>query len=600
MFNPPNQEEQRILDDEVENLRRTYDGLTTKSNRLRSQLGSISDSIVAAEREGFKPQLSNSDLSRRIRSLENQLDSSLIKFNEAQNIKKTYENIIEKMRNERLGFESQLLVTERALASKQRDLDEVMLLSVESVYAKEVAMNELNRFRLVCEEENLQQQTELRERAQLLQLRKQMYDRNMKRDKLRRELEDADKLEKSLALFNILKDKRAQTSAKFELRNKIHLYEEAFRSIREATGVSNANEVIEKIRNQVKVANNLAQISHENELKIEALNQEFHDLKCQNENFKFENNSAASLTNVRNYREQIDGNELELAQSKLRFEAEQTKFEQMNIALATIRTGVENLQEQLAPFYKEFDDICAASKNSLICHNIDCKNEIDGLFSRLQMQDQLLSQLTSVLSSHNYQNCEHLAGVRSKSVYDDNLKVAIPADLRTTHIAQKSCDLGFIGQTCNKDSDCASDGWVVVEPSETTVAEVISDTDNKGSVNASSSPFPPNALEPPVPRSAGTSQARQQQLTADDFLQQARGSIRITDRSNCDNDDDNNEEIRRATAKKLSADIIKTVQKLGRQKQRISTASIAPKSVKSAAAIVSSQRLLLTVRNTKN
>ena len=62
------------------------------------------------QRELNKEQLDiNSDDNpqmRTIRMLENRLDKAMIKYNEAMSIKKTYELIVKRLKDERVGYDN--------------------------------------------------------------------------------------------------------------------------------------------------------------------------------------------------------------------------------------------------------------------------------------------------------------------------------------------------------------------------------------------------------------------------------------------------------------------------------------------------------------
>lgn len=45
---------------------------------------------------------------KTIRLLENRLDKVMIKFNEAQSIQQTYEEVVKRLKEERVGYDSQL------------------------------------------------------------------------------------------------------------------------------------------------------------------------------------------------------------------------------------------------------------------------------------------------------------------------------------------------------------------------------------------------------------------------------------------------------------------------------------------------------------
>jgi coiled-coil domain-containing protein 151 len=96
---------------------------------------------------------------RTIRMLENKLDKAMIKYNEAQSIRKTYEMIVKRLKDERVGYDNQLAAIEQSLKGKQHDFEELLLLSYDAKHAKEVAEAELRKF-----EAQLQAKRELRDK----------------------------------------------------------------------------------------------------------------------------------------------------------------------------------------------------------------------------------------------------------------------------------------------------------------------------------------------------------------------------------------------------------------------------------------------------
>ena len=71
---------------------------------------------------------------------------------------------------------------------------------------------------------------------------------------------------------NQLHLQNALSSQKIEAKNKIDIFEQAFRRIKEATGVSDINEVIVKITSQESTTLNLVQLTRDNHEKLESLN----------------------------------------------------------------------------------------------------------------------------------------------------------------------------------------------------------------------------------------------------------------------------------------------------------------------------------------
>jgi hypothetical protein len=67
----------------------------------------------------------------------------------------------------------------------------------------------------------------------------------------------------------------------------VDIFENAFRKIKEATGVSDVNEVIQKIVSQESTTENLIAVTRENQGKIEALNQLRKQIKTHCEDIKY-------------------------------------------------------------------------------------------------------------------------------------------------------------------------------------------------------------------------------------------------------------------------------------------------------------------------
>lgn len=70
----------------------------------------LEENILKANQEGTGADAA------RLRELENKLDKAKIKRHEAQHIGKTYNKIIQKLMDDRLGFDNKLVELEKTLA----------------------------------------------------------------------------------------------------------------------------------------------------------------------------------------------------------------------------------------------------------------------------------------------------------------------------------------------------------------------------------------------------------------------------------------------------------------------------------------------------
>eukprot|EP00921_Rhytidocystis_pertsovi_P024744 GHVQ01039825.1.p1 GENE.GHVQ01039825.1~~GHVQ01039825.1.p1 ORF type:complete len:102 (+),score=19.59 GHVQ01039825.1:272-577(+) len=95
----------------------------------------------------------------------------MMKHNEALSIRRTYEQIVRRLREERVCFDQHLAEIEKTLKAKEKDSEELLLLSHDAHHAKEMAQAELHRFEQNVIEERQQRDKEVQEKKILVQSR---------------------------------------------------------------------------------------------------------------------------------------------------------------------------------------------------------------------------------------------------------------------------------------------------------------------------------------------------------------------------------------------------------------------------------------------
>lgn len=99
-----------------------YRKLEEKLKDLRSESKHISDD--------------NNPYMRRIKMLENKLDKAMIKYNEAQSIRRTYEQILDRLKEERAGYDNQIAAVQKSIKAKGHDCEEFKLLLQDAKQAR--------------------------------------------------------------------------------------------------------------------------------------------------------------------------------------------------------------------------------------------------------------------------------------------------------------------------------------------------------------------------------------------------------------------------------------------------------------------------------
>ena len=248
---------------------------------------------------------------------------------------------MKRLKEERIGFDNQLAALERTYAAKQKDYEELLLLSGDANHAREVAQQELSRVKGGYEEEHKRRETELREKHQEIALRRQMQDLIQKRNKMKMEIqaqeagdlgpEGEETLKKSMALNAMTQSRVSQE--RLEQKTKIDIFENAFRKIKEATGVSDVNEVIQKIISQEGTTENLMLLTKENQAKIEQLNEQKSKMKAKVEEIKYSGPGGGHR------RKMVDDHEEQLTSSMTRLERCRLKYERLAKMLISVKVG---------------------------------------------------------------------------------------------------------------------------------------------------------------------------------------------------------------------------------------------------------------------
>merc|ERR1719456_1969413 len=312
-----------------------------KKHELCEKLQGIAHTL---ELESQKPSEEDTPLTRKIRMLENRLDKAMIKYNEAQSIRKTYELIVKRLKEERVGFDNQLAAIERTLKAKEHDYEELLLLSHDAYHAKEMAQAELHRFEQGVMEERNQRDKEVQEKKALVQQRVEMNQRLEQRERMLKQQQDLDRAgELALKTTSAMAELAAgmsHTEAEEE-RQRMQDYEEAFRRIKEATGVSDVNEVIQKFLTQEDTAHNLMNLSKENQNKIDQLTEERRKLRAQVEDLKFSGGGNIGRKQV------VDDFETHLTEATSKFERNRGKYERMAMVLINMKAGINHIADKL-------------------------------------------------------------------------------------------------------------------------------------------------------------------------------------------------------------------------------------------------------------
>ena len=259
--------------------RRKWDKIMIQSNQLNEKRQRLCELQASGNEQVDNINSTDDPQMRTIGMLENKLDKAMIKYNEAQSIRKTYEMIVERLKDERVGYDNQLAAIEQSLKGKEHDFEELLLLSYDAKHAMEVAEAELRKFEAQVQAKRELRDNEVAEQRKAVQQRIESKNKIEERTKENHEKEiENKKKEHENARIEDLNKIIGQESIDKE-KNNLLKYDKSMRRIKDATGVKDINEIIQKFVTQNDTLNNLNSQKEEFERKILELNDEKFEIK---------------------------------------------------------------------------------------------------------------------------------------------------------------------------------------------------------------------------------------------------------------------------------------------------------------------------------
>lgn len=364
-----------VLDKEIEQLDRGIYVATLKLDKLRDETATLRGTkdkelhrLGAIETESEPLLTDESYLTKRIRMLENRLDKSLIKFNEAVAIKKTYEHIVRRLSEERVGFDNQLAAIEKTLQAKDHDYQELLKMSHAANHSKEIAKKELQDFKAAFDDERKAKDRELAERKLFVQSKVDQTQKLEKKEKLLRQKEAEELRLKADEEFGKQQSNKQNTVTSLTHRDagmspeeeqRLTQYEEAFRAIKEATGIADVNDLLVKYVSQEETHRNLELMARESQHRIDDLHVEQSELTAKLEELRYTGSGQLGSRRI------VEEFELHLSEATQQTELNGERYEQLARLLINVKAGVEHLVEKLTPFRPEMTT-AAVSDESVV------------------------------------------------------------------------------------------------------------------------------------------------------------------------------------------------------------------------------------------
>eukprot|EP00672_Neobodo_designis_P017223 CAMPEP_0174849690 /NCGR_PEP_ID=MMETSP1114-20130205/16758_1 /TAXON_ID=312471 /ORGANISM="Neobodo designis, Strain CCAP 1951/1" /LENGTH=535 /DNA_ID=CAMNT_0016084075 /DNA_START=41 /DNA_END=1648 /DNA_ORIENTATION=+ len=327
--------------------RRQIDDLKTSNDEKTTEIGQMNEKIDELQREAQPILDDNSPMTQKIRMLENRLDKSLIKHNEAMAVRRTYEQILKRLRDERVGFDNQLAAIEKTLKSKEHDFMELENMAHDAKHAKELAKAEVQQFKASYAEERRQKKRELEERKAFVDAKMtQVLDQEKRKQKQQDEQQATVKQDEE----ERRKKETSHTAAQLrteEEEERLRQNSEAYRRIKEATRANNVDEVCAKFNSQEATHQQLRTAISEAHERIDKLHEQKAELSRKVDEAKYSGSGQLGSRRI------VDEFETHLAEARAQLEKAKKEYEEVSQTFTGVVAGVEHLAEKLSTYRPE-------------------------------------------------------------------------------------------------------------------------------------------------------------------------------------------------------------------------------------------------------
>ncbi|XP_068130354.1 outer dynein arm-docking complex subunit 3 isoform X2 [Hyperolius riggenbachi] len=285
-----------------------------------------------AESEQAKPGKEDPSVQEEqaLRVLENRLEKGQLKLQESEHIYNVYLKLKDHMQEESLTFQSQLDLLEAEILRQRQELKELQVMNKDAEMSREMARTELQR-----QEEEFHR--ERRQREAILQ----EYKR--KAEERRLFAERVDRRAQRVALPG--EDAPVETqfvASGHEEEKVIGTYQEAFQKIKEATGVTDTQEVVRRFIAQGETHRHLEELKSENEKSLVRLKEEKERLQEAFQELKY--SGEAKLSSGQQILEELQAH---LQKEEKRRDKAKEEMEKMSKILSAVKSGVDHLASKV-------------------------------------------------------------------------------------------------------------------------------------------------------------------------------------------------------------------------------------------------------------
>ncbi|XP_023147345.2 coiled-coil domain-containing protein 151 [Amphiprion ocellaris] len=304
-----------------------------------------------------------------LRALENSLEKTRFKCKEAKNIMSNYLKLKSHLQDESLTFEGQLDNLEAEILKHREEYQNLQAMNKDAQLFEKAAKAELQQLEALLYKER-------KERERL----KASYMKKAEEHKAQAEKVDR-RVQRTIIQPDELSSEAPHSTTRMagEEEKPMSTFEEAFRRLKETTGVTNSQEVEDRITTQRRTHQHLEKLKGENEEVLLQLKQQKELLNQQFENIKYSGEAKFSSD-----QQILEDCEQQLQAQLQRCNAGRERLDWLVKTFSTVRAAVEHLTDKLKHIAVSVDAVAEVHP--------DCDEFVVELMTQWEPKLQVLQQ----------------------------------------------------------------------------------------------------------------------------------------------------------------------------------------------------------------
>nr|XP_055068266.1 coiled-coil domain-containing protein 151 isoform X4 [Misgurnus anguillicaudatus] len=268
---------------------------------------------------------------KKLRMLENRLEKAQLKCHEAEHIMRGYLKLKGHLQEESLTYHSQLDELEAEIHRQTQELKDLQVMNSDANLSKDSAKAELQ-----LQEEQVFRERREREKI-LYRYKKQAEERKAQAERMERKPQRA-------PVHTDEMSSEAQHSAigVGEEEESISAFEEAFQRIKDATGVTETREIVDRFISQEETQKHLEKMKAKNEKTLLQLKAEKNELQDQFQEMKY-----SGETKLSSEQQVLQECEHSLEEEQQRLDAAKDRLDRLARTLVSVKAGVQQLADKL-------------------------------------------------------------------------------------------------------------------------------------------------------------------------------------------------------------------------------------------------------------